>query len=180
MNTEILTLISPTATLEAAFWPMATEFDAAGERFWNANQRELAERDFAGYVALLEAWARGEQVPAGYVPSNIYWLLRVGTEIVGTSSLRHTLTPTLEDIGGHIGYNIRPSARRRGYGTRILALTLERARALGLERVLVTCNTDNVGSARIIQKNGGVLGSQSVSPASGKQVSRYWIALVPL
>jgi len=95
--------------------------------------------------------------------------------VLGTMALRHYLTPLLEDVGGHIGYAIRPSERRKGYGTRILALTLERARAMGLGRVLVTCDTDNLGSARVIQRNGGALASEGHSVRTGTRVSRYWI-----
>jgi predicted acetyltransferase len=177
MAQTALTLEAPSPRLEASFWEMVAESDAAGEPFFSQQLRMLAQRHFAAYTGLLAAWARGERLPRGHVPGHVYWLVRSGTDIVGTSRLRHCLTPTLEDIGGHIGYDIRPSARRRGYGTRLLALTLERARALGLDRVLLTCDTDNVGSARIIERNGGVLASQGVSPAWNKPVSRYWIAL---
>jgi predicted acetyltransferase len=173
----VLTLEAPTPPLEASFWAMVAELDAAGEPFFSQQLRKLAQRHFAAYTALVEARARGERLPPGHVSGHVYWLVRAGTDIVGTSRLRHSLTPALEDIGGHIGYDIRPSARRRGYGTWLLALTLERARALGLDHVLLTCDTDNVGSVRIIERNGGVLASQGVSPTSGKQISRYWIAL---
>ena len=107
----------------------------------------------------------------------LFWLVRGGTAIVGTSQLRHTLTPDLEHEGGHIGYNIRPSQRRKGYGTRLLGLLLGKARGLGLQRVLLTCDTDNVASARIIEKNGGRLDSDGISGKSGKPISRYWIEL---
>jgi predicted acetyltransferase len=87
------------------------------------------------------------------------------------------LNPDLEIEGGHIGYAIRPSLRKMGYGTLILTLTLEKARALGLRGVLVTCDTENLGSARIIEKNGGVLESVAISPDSNKKISRYWIEI---
>jgi predicted acetyltransferase len=177
MDAGELALVSPTVALEAAFWPMIAEFDAAGERYWSLEHRALAERDFGAYLALLDANARGRQLPNGYVAANTYWLVRGGTEIVGRSTLRHTLSPVLAGGVGHIGYAIRPSARRRGYGTRMLGLTLEYARARGMERVLLICDTANVGSARVIEKNGGVLANRGVSPPSGVHVSRYWIAL---
>ena len=108
---------------------------------------------------------------------NDYWLLREDQTILGNSSLRHWLVPVLEDVGGHIGYTIHPQERRKGYGTLILRLSLEKARERGMQRVLFTCDTDNIGSARIIVKNGGVLASQGWSVRTGKQVSRYWIEL---
>jgi predicted acetyltransferase len=99
------------------------------------------------------------------------------TIILGESRLRHWLTPNLEIEGGHIGYAIRPSMRRKGFGTKILALTLQKAVTFGLEKVLVTCDTHNIGSARIIEKNGGILAGYATSPRSGVQISQYWITL---
>ncbi|MHB8934154.1 MAG: GNAT family N-acetyltransferase, partial [Bellilinea sp.] len=93
------------------------------------------------------------------------------------SRLRHRLTPLLEEEGGHIGYDIRPSERGKGYATLLLALTLEKARESGMAGVLVTCDEDNIASARVIEKNKGQLLNTVVSQTSGKQVRRYWIDL---
>jgi predicted acetyltransferase len=169
-------LLAPTAGLEGAFHSlMAEDPNAAG-----ASRFERLGRDYAAFLRALDEEARGVELLPGLVPQNVYWLVRrdaSGPVIVGASRLRHTLNATLEDVGGHIGYDVRPSERRRGYGTLLLALTLPRARALGLPRVLLTCYAENVASARIIEKNGGVLASQSVSPRTGTLVSRYWIEL---
>ncbi|HEX2706374.1 MAG TPA: GNAT family N-acetyltransferase [Candidatus Lustribacter sp.] len=102
------------------------------------------------------------------MPSTNRWLVG-GSEFLGHLSIRHRLTPVLVELGGHIGYAIRPSARRRGYGTRQLALALPVARGLGLGRLLVTCDEDNIGSARIIERSGGVL-----EDVRGDK-RRYWI-----
>jgi len=160
---------------------MVDEFEAAGELPRLGRAVTLACDDFAAYLRLLDDRSRGVNLPIGFVPETVYWLVRDagGPDPValGVTSLRHELTPLLEDVGGHIGYSIRPSARRRGYGTRIHALALEKARERGLPHVLVTCDTDNIGSARIIVKNGGVLASEGYSAVTQSQVSRYWIAL---
>jgi predicted acetyltransferase len=95
MPQEDLALVAPTAALEADFWAMIMEFDAASEYFFNLQLRDLAQRDFAAYLTQLAAYARGEQLPAGYVPSVTYWLVRNGTEIVGCSNLRLQLTPLI-------------------------------------------------------------------------------------
>jgi predicted acetyltransferase len=95
--------------------------------------------------------------------------------IVGCVRLRLGLTPDLENEGGHVGYDVRPSARRRGYGTTLLRLALVEARALGLERVLVTCDDDNIGSIQVIERNGGVFSGSGVSKKTGKTVRQYWI-----
>jgi predicted acetyltransferase len=178
---ERLELVSPSTQLEAAYLAFLDDFEAAGEqRIPGASGAELARSDFAAFVQRLQDDERGVNLKPGIVPSSAYWLLRQdaeGVTVLGVSALRHALTPALEEAGGHIGYSIRPSERRRGYGMRILALTLPPARALGLDRVLVTCDTDNIGSARVIEKNGGVLASEGYSALVEARISRYWITL---
>jgi predicted acetyltransferase len=98
-------------------------------------------------------------------------------KLVGRSDLRHRLNPALEIIGGHIGYDVRPSERRKGFGTLILKLIMEKARKIGLSEVLVTCDTDNIASAKIIEKNGGKLEKQIIYEKTGKLVSHYRIQL---
>lgn len=165
-------LVEPSTELEAAFRAMAAEWRAAGEdRFVQASG------DFAVYVEWLEGQKDPENLPPGWVPGSTFWLVTGDGRVVGTSRLRHWLTPDLELEGGNIGYDVRPSERGKGYGSALLALTLDKARELGLDEVLVTCDTDNLASARIIEKNGGRFVGQGVSEESRKLVSRYRIAL---
>lgn len=167
-----LELVEPSVRLVAAFRAMA--------RDWSENDDGRYDDligDFAGYVRMLYNQSRGVGLSAGFVPSNTYWLLRDGKDIVGAVRLRHRLSPMLIDEGGHIGYEIAPSARRRGYGTRQLALVLDKARKRGLKVALVTCDADNIGSTRIIEKNGGVYDNEAISQRTGNRVSRYWIEL---
>src|SRR5262249_34115814 len=131
---------------------------------------------FAGYLQHLQQFAQGIDLPPGIVRETAYWGLDT-TTIVGTARLRHELNPALEQIGGHIGYEGRAPQRRHGYGTQLLVLTLNQARRLGLARVLITCDADNIGSARIIEKNGGVLQDQGMLTGHNKLISRYWIEL---
>jgi len=130
---------------------------------------------FARYLGTLEQQARGENVPPGHVPSTFLFAFN-GPQIVGRGSIRHELNNFLFRVGGHIGYTVVPEFRRRGYATEILRqlLTIARER-FGLARVLVTCDDDNIGSIRTIEKNGGVLenvvsGVDLVTPKR-----RYWI-----
>ena len=157
-----------------AYLALARECQAVQEHY---GPHLKALQDFAALVDEMGAMKRGENLKPGIVPMTTYWLVRTDGKIVGESRLRHCLNPALEIEGGHIGYMICPSERRKGYGRLILALTMEKAVALGLKRVLVTCDTDNTGSSRIIEKNGGVLDGYAVSPSDGKQISRYWIDL---
>jgi predicted acetyltransferase len=173
-NAEKLELVEPCEELKEAYLEMVKECREAFEYYAYHNR---AMSDYRAFLKEVHAWKRGKDLPAGFVPMTTYWLLRDGGTILGESRLRSRLTPELEVEGGHIGYMIRPSERRKGYGTQILALVLLAAQRAGHRRVLVTCDTDNTGSARIIEKNGGILNGYSVSPQSGKQVSRYWIEI---
>jgi predicted acetyltransferase len=173
---ERLELVTPTLDLEATCQACEAVFAANGEVFLGPSAN-----DWPAFVHRCAEEAAGRPATLDRVPQSVFLLTRVapdgGRETLGVSKLRHYLTPTLEDIGGHIGYNIRPDERGKGYGTQILALTLPHARALGLARVLLTCDTDNIRSARVIMANGGVLTSEGLSPLRGARVSRYWIAL---
>ena len=173
---ERLELVTPTLDLEATCRVCEAAFAAVGEVFLG---RSAA--DWPAFVHRSAEEAAGRPATPDRVPQTVFILTRVapngGRDALGVSKLRHYLTPTLEDIGGHIGYGIRPDERGKGYGTQILALTLPYARALGLARVLLTCDTDNIRSARVILANGGVLTSEGLSPLRGARVSRYWIAL---
>ena len=164
-------LIEPSPSWQAAFVALALEFAAAGDLRY-----QTAIRDFAGYLHHLRTMTEKEKTPIGLAAETTYWLVD-GPTLIGSSRLRHELTPALEQVGGHIGYDIRPSRRRQGYGTHLLALTLDRARQMGMSRVLATCDTDNIGSARIIEKNGGHLLDRRWVETHKKQVSRYWIEL---
>lgn len=171
---EHVKLVEPCEELKDAYLEMVEECREVFEYYAYHNR---AMSDYQAFLEEARAWKRGEDLPQGFVPMTTYWMLKDGSKILGESRLRSRLTPALEVEGGHIGYMIRPSERRKGYGTQILTLVLQAAQQEGYRRVLVTCDTDNTGSARIIEKNGGILDGYSVSPHSGKQVSRYWIEL---
>lgn len=176
MDQDDVSLCDPDVRFRDAFLAMLDDYRAAGEDR-HQDVRAQAEADFAAFVQARRQMCLLERVKPGLVPANEYWLLRGGRDLLGVVRLRHCLNESLNHEGGNIGYDIRPSARNRGYATRMLALTLEKARARGLPRVLVTCNKDNLASARVIQKNGGRLESEVISYGTGKVVQRYWIEL---
>ena len=172
---EPVRLVEPCESGRDEFIAYCREFRDAGEHVAHGQLAD-AEADFAGLLRRWARQARGEGLAEGLVPQSVYWLMR-GSRIVGTVRLRHRLNEATSQEGGHIGYEIRPSERRKGYATRMLALALERARQRGLGRVLVTCQKDNVPSSRVIEKNGGVLENEIISPRTGKPALRYWIDL---
>ncbi len=167
-------LTEPSIDLESAYRAFLEECLRQGEEFFRGWQP--GEQSFAQFVRGLHDFAEGRNLPEGFVPASRYWLVSDGGEILGEVDIRHRLTPALEDFGGHIGYRIRPGRRGKGHGTKMLALALEKARALGLTRVLITCGPENIASARVIEKNGGVLASQGVA-YNGRVTARYWIEL---
>jgi predicted acetyltransferase len=115
--------------------------------------------------------------PKGAVHNDLYWIVD-GGEVVGFLSFRHELNDYLRHVGGHIGYSVRESRRRQGHASAALRLGLDRAREIGLDRVLITCDDDNVASSRTIEGAGGVL--QDVTDQSERghaMLRRYWIAL---
>lgn len=130
---------------------------------------------FAAWVDRLRQ-AADPSVPAGEarVPAT-YWWITEGDTYLGAITLRHALNEFLLRAAGNIGYGVRPSARRRGLATWALGAVLPEARALGLDRVLVTCEDDNVASARTIENCGGVL--EDVRDTELGRTRRYWITV---
>lgn len=170
-------LIIPAIDYKKSFIEAVKEYQAtdADDRLdiFALNVEQL-ENDFEGYITQLLSESKGENLPKGYVPQTTYWLID-GLAFIGRVSIRHELSEHLLLIGGHIGYDIRPSQRNHGFGTQILRLSLPKAKALGITKVLVTCNENNIGSKKIIETNGGVL-ENAVDMGEGKpRKLRYWI-----
>jgi predicted acetyltransferase len=171
---------------------MSTRFErphAALATSYAAMVREIVERgedlipfplsfdhaDFPAFLAKLADCERGIGIPEGFVPHTTFWLVDERGEVVAVSNLRHRLTDKLRLEGGHIGYGVRPSARRRGHATDILRQTLGEARTIGIAEALVTCAKGNMGSAGAILKCGGRLHSEDFVESRGEIVSRYLI-----
>ncbi|MEU0401129.1 GNAT family N-acetyltransferase [Streptomyces sp. NPDC006197] len=178
----MLALITPTARLHASWteacdeWPADAQQDGAGLRL--APDGGLDRPDaFAAWVERLRSQGDAT-VPAapGRVHATYLWIVD-GDSYLGAAELRHSLDDFLLDAGGHIGYSVRPSARHRGVAAWALGELVVRARDLGLDRVLVTCDEDNSGSARTIERNGGVLEDVRTTDHGTKR--RYWITTSP-
>jgi predicted acetyltransferase len=164
------TLVRPALRYQDSYLAAAREFAAEG-RTRPADLEDVAI-DFPGFIQALLAQTDPATLPPGRVPDTVLWLVE-GDEYIGRVSIRHSLNEWLREFGGHIGYEIRPSRRRRGYGTQILRLALPQARALGLHRALITCDEDNLGSKRIIEANGGKFEDARREPGRTVRKLRY-------
>lgn len=149
---------------------MMDEWTSANEKIIPWSIRRCDYRDIDNYMKNLEVKdAFGE-----YVEDSTYFLLDTDqNKFLGAVNIRHSLNEKLLKSGGHIGDGIRPSQRNKGYGTKIIALALEKCKALGIEKVLMTCDKTNVASARTIIKNGGKLENEVL--CDEVIVQRYWI-----
>jgi predicted acetyltransferase len=131
--------------------------------------RWVTPEGFAEYVAALRAQSEQDTPrPAGRVPSTTWWWVD-GPDYLGRIALRHKLTDSLRETGGHIGYDVRPTARRQGHATAMLRAALPHVNRMGIDPVLITCDVDNIASRRVIEANGGVLEDER----SGKL--RFWV-----
>lgn len=166
-------LVLPNITYKDSYLAALKEYQAENLAMYKDFDFEGVAADLEAYIELLGAQSKGERLPAGYIPHTTFWLVD-GDEYIGRVDIRHELNDFLKKEGGHIGYDIRPTKRRMGYGTLALELGLKKTKELGLQEILVTCDIDNVGSNKIIKANGGVL-AEKVMSSEGKEKNKYWI-----
>lgn len=173
-------LIAPTVDLHASYLEAWAEFAAEGRgaadddsalryEFDRFGDRWNTSEGFAAFVEFLTLSGL-EETPRdeGWVPQTTFWYVD-GDRYLGSIRCRHRLNPSLFETGGHIGYDVRPTARLRGYATTMLHEVLSFAASVGIEQALVTCDEDNIGSRKVIEANGGVF----EDVREGKR--RYWV-----
>ena len=173
-------LSPPTVRMHASFLAAMGEFRAEGRggpddttmigRHFRDNASRWADRlEFASYVRALRADAQEDSPrPDGHVPATTLWWVEED-QYLGRIAIRHRLTPHLLDNGGHIGYDVRRSARRRGHATAMLAAALPVAHGLGIDPALVICDEDNTASRKVIEASGGTFEDKRGDGL------RYWI-----
>lgn len=169
----MIELVRPTVDLDVSWWEMV---DAFGDAQIHGSGYEGADRDLLAEPEAFEAWVDwlghmerpGSHVPADYVLCSYRWIVEDG-RVVGTIAVRHALTPFLLESAGHIGYAVEPGSRRRGVAGAALHDALDLAARRGLDTVLLTCDTDNLASAWVIERAGAVFEDER----GGKR--RYWL-----
>lgn len=167
-------LVLPSIEYKTSFLTALDEYHQEKLPYYLNLDKQFLSKHFETFLAALQAEAIGKHLKPGRVPHTVYWLVEQA-EYLGRVDIRHQLTDKLRTVGGHIGYDIRPSKRRQGYGTVALQLGIEKAKSLGIQSILVTCDVTNIGSNKIIQKNGGQL-FDTVPVAKGRpDKNKYWI-----
>lgn len=167
-----LQLIKASHAYREQITDMLEEWQATGEKIVPYAIRKADYRDFDRYLESLELREERD----GLVPDSTFFCLDTDRNlIVGAVNIRHYLSPSLLKNGGHIGDGVRPSQRRKGVATRMIALALDECRKLGISRVLMVCDKDNIGSAKSIRNNGGLLENEIL--VDGVTQQRYWIDL---
>ena len=168
-----LILIKAEKKYEIQICELMDEWTKSGEKIVPYAIRRADYHDFEIYLDSLEV---KEYREGGPVPDSTFFCLAIDRDIiVGAVNIRHFLNEQLLMNGGHIGDGIRPSERRKGYATEMIALALEKCRELNIRKVLMVCDKENIGSAKSIIKNGGVLENEVI--INGVTEQRYWINL---
>lgn len=132
--------------------------------------------DFDEFLLKIETNKHQELLPEDFSSQNTYCLFDNG-RLIGGINFRHNLKGDLIKHGGNIGYLIRPSERRKGYGIKMLELALIKAKEFGLNKVLISCEIHNIGSRKVIENNGGIYENDYYDEKHNKTFKRYWINL---
>lgn len=166
-------LVKPTSSLKDEYLSFYEDWAESQETMipWVISRDPV---DFQGMIDFLNNNEQGIDLPEGWVSDSTYWLVTEAGRIVGAVNIRHGLTEKLRNAGGHIGYGIRPSDRRKGYASHMLALALEKTKELGIRKALVICDADNIDSKKTILKNGGVPDEDYIEE-DGSVLNRFWI-----
>lgn len=161
---------------EKSFLKFVEEFLAAGEKPTPASI-SLQNISFKEWLKNANDNSEGKNLAEGRVPSTLYFLFSQDeSKILGSVEIRHELNDYLLKVGGNIGYGVAPSERKKGYANFMLAQSLGICRKMGMKKVLVTCNKENIGSSKTILKNSGVLENEVLTD-DGFTRQRYWINL---
>ncbi|WP_202708879.1 GNAT family N-acetyltransferase [Sporosalibacterium faouarense] len=168
---ERLLLIEPTRKYEKSFKKYALAYRKINDEHY-FNKYKKALKDFQDYLNDLNNYSKGKNLSQGDVTTSTYWLINK-IDIVGVVRIRHEEI----DCAGHIGYDISPDFRNRDYGFQILKLALEKARKIGLEDAIITCNIENLASKKIIEKNNGKLLGTIFDEEENEYLFKYSIPL---
>lgn len=168
-----LILVEPNPKYQKSFESYALAYRKLNDEHY-FNKYKKALYDFQGYLDDLYYCSKGKDLAQGEVATSTFWLID-NNDVIGVVRIR------LREVecAGHIGYDISPDYRNRGYGLQILKLGLEKAKELRFEEVILTCNIDNIPSKKIIEKNNGKLLGTIFDEEENEWLYKFCIALTP-
>lgn len=171
-----LELVFPTKKYKKDVEEYLQEFIDNGENEISGDGGLDQIKDFDTWLKKIEEDLTRDKKEEGRIPATLYLTIRKKDQkIVGNVQIRHILNEKLLNFGGHIGDSVRPSERKKGYATEQIRLALEKCKELGIKNVLMDCDKNNIGSAKSIQNNGGILENEIY--VGEELVQRYWISL---
>ena len=181
---EELILIKPSLEYEKQAINLIEEVEEVDKdekiKYSGFSSLEKYKDNYAEWLKELEIYSKKETVPEGKVVGETFFCIRKSdNKLVGIINIRHELNEYLFNYGGNIGYSVLPSERRNGYAYKQLLLGLKYCKSIGMHRVLISCLDYNIGSAKTIEKAGGILENSIKGQKCGEEVyyKRYWISL---
>lgn len=170
-------LVEPNIEYRDQFTAMVCAYNSSGEVDYYDMYKEALE-NFDKYVLKLQNNAIGIDIPEDWTVTHTFWLTNNEGMLLGVARVRTSNdSEFVRNYAGNIGYDISPLHRQKGYGKTILKLGLEKAKSLGLDKLLITCNYDNIGSIKIIESNGGIFESEAFCESKNTLLRRYWTVL---
>lgn len=163
-------LIEPNILYKDSFLDFVSDVKNTGYESYEHYTK--AETDFEEFIEDEKNASKGINVPEGWVPCSSYWLVDASDEVIGVIRIRHRVDNEFLQIIGHVGYEIKSTCRKQGYGSKLLKLGLVEAKKIGLQKVLITCEEDNIGSKRIIEKFNGMYKKRLVDE-DGNNILQY-------
>lgn len=169
-----LLLKKPSKELAESIWAYRQEYFNYRETNINGSCGLARASNFDEWLELVLSIEK-DKLRNNVHASTFFSIRKSDNKIIGSIQLRHFLTPELEQHGGHIGYGIRPSERRKGYGKQQLLLVLEEARNLKIPKVMILCDKDNISSIKTAISCGGILTRENIYEGKAQQI--FWIDL---
>lgn len=152
-------------------------FLSAGESSINGSRGLHHYDKYEDWLWLVKECEKPDNTTLGVWASTYFAIREADEAVVGCIELRHTLNESLAVSGGHIGFSVVPQERRKGYATKMLKMVLVEAKESGLDKVLLTCDIDNIGSYKTMENCGGVREQDAPFELDGEPYYKYWIVL---